>query len=42
VGDTDASLFNEMLLSRYAKVDSMPYFGQAHTTLDIYHRKDTE
>lgn len=42
VNEADATLFAEALERHYFWSDSIPHFGQAHTTLDIYQRKDNE
>jgi len=42
VEEADGALFRERLEQGYEKTETLAYFGQAHTTLDIYLRKDAE
>ncbi len=42
VDDEDAARFRESLAMQYDKVGSIDHFGQAHTTLEIYKRKEAE
>ena len=39
---SDAVLLRDTLQTRYARAATYPHFGQAHTTLEIYQRKDAE
>ena len=42
VGEMDAALFRQQLERGYQHMESVARFGQAHTTLEIYLRKDGE
>jgi len=42
VDEVDTTLFRKQLERGYDRMESIPHFGQAHTPLDIYKRKDIE
>jgi hypothetical protein len=42
VDEVDAALFRKQLERGYEPMESVAHFGQAHTTLEIYLRKDDE
>jgi len=41
-GEADRALFRERLEQGYEQIETFNYFGQAHTNLKIYRRKDAE
>ncbi len=42
VSEGDAALFADTLQAHYGREVSIPHFGQAHTSMEIYVRKDVE
>lgn len=42
VEETDLNLFSERLDARYSAIKTFTHLGQAHTTLEIFKRKDAE